>query len=29
MYGFDSAAAVTAVLALVVILSFARIMFRT
>jgi hypothetical protein len=29
MYGFDSAAAVTAVLALVVILGFARIMLRT
>jgi hypothetical protein len=29
MFGFDSAAAVTAVLALVVILSFARIMLRT
>jgi hypothetical protein len=29
MYSFDPAAAVTAVLALVVILSFARIMLRT
>jgi hypothetical protein len=29
MFGFDSAAAVTAVLALAVILGFARIMLRT
>ncbi len=29
MFGIDSAAAVTVVLALVVILGFARILFRT